>query len=40
MRVPTWGVWVMLAGTAVGLVLLSAELQARGWPMPWQDTRA
>lgn len=39
MRVPAWGVWVMLAGTVVGVVLLTGELAARGWPPPWQDER-
>lgn len=34
MDTPTWGVWVMWAGTLTGLILLTLELNRRGWPPP------
>lgn len=35
MRVPNWGVWMMLTASAVGTVLLFLELQRRGFPGPF-----
>lgn len=34
MYVPNWGTYVMWAGTLVGAVLLTLELNRRGWPSP------
>jgi|HubBroStandDraft_3_1064219.scaffolds.fasta_scaffold00627_6 hypothetical protein len=34
MRVPNWGVWMMFAGSAIGAILLFAELRRRGFPSP------
>lgn len=34
MNVPSWGVWMMLTASAVGVVLLVKELARRGWPGP------
>lgn len=34
MKVPNWGVWMMLVASAVGTVLLFAELRRRGFPSP------
>lgn len=35
MTVPTWGTYIMWGGTLVGVVLLTMELQRRGWPALW-----
>lgn len=31
-RIPVWGLYMMLAGSAIGTLLLFAELHRRGWP--------
>jgi hypothetical protein len=35
MKVPNWGVYVMLAGSVIGVVLLYCELKRRGFPDPF-----
>jgi len=34
MKVPAWGVYMMLASSAIGAVLLARELKSRGFPSP------
>jgi hypothetical protein len=34
MRVPNWGVYMMLVASAIGTILLFIELRRRGFPSP------
>jgi hypothetical protein len=34
LTIPTWGLWIMFAASAVGTVLLIQQLRALRWGMP------
>lgn len=34
LQIPNWGLYMMLAASAVGTILLAQQLQALGWPNP------